>query len=81
MVHEFEQVLPAFAPEAGLNVTQEGQVLLAGVRLGEQVLEGLTQGQQDQLVVHGFVPGKDPHQQGKVTDRLVRSVWDCAGQN
>lgn len=43
MVHEFEQILPSFAPEAGLNVTQEGQVLLPGVGLREQVLEGLPQ--------------------------------------
>lgn len=43
VVHEFEQVLPAFAPEAGLNVTQEGQVLLSGVGLREQVLKGLPQ--------------------------------------
>ena len=55
VVHELEQVRPALAPEAGLHVAQEGQVLLAGVRLGEHVLEGLTQGQQDQLVVHWFI--------------------------
>lgn len=28
VIHQFEQILPAFAPEAGLDVTQKGQVLL-----------------------------------------------------
>lgn len=56
VVHELEQVLPAFAPEAGLHVTQEGDVLLARVRLREQILKRLTQGQQDELMIHGFVP-------------------------
>lgn len=54
-IHEFEQVLPALAPEAGLHVTQEGQVLLPRVRLGEQVLEGLPQREQNLLVVHWLV--------------------------
>ena len=59
VVHEFEQILPAFPPEAGLNVTQEGQVLLPRVGLGEQVLEGLPQREQDLLVVHWLVPTSD----------------------
>lgn len=56
VVHELEEVLPAFASEAGLHVTQEGEVLLARVRLREQILERLAQGQQDELMVHRFVP-------------------------
>lgn len=56
MVHEFEQILPALAPEAGLHVTQEGQILLPRVCLGEQVLEGLPQWEQDLLVVNWLVP-------------------------
>ncbi len=56
MVHEFEQILPAFPSEAGLHVTQEGQVLLPRVCLGEQVFKGLSQGEQDLFVVHRLVP-------------------------
>lgn len=56
MVHELEQVLPAFPSEACLHVAQESQVLLARVRLREEVLEGLSQWQQDLLVVHRLVP-------------------------
>lgn len=59
MVHEFEQILPAFPPEAGLHVTQESQVLLPRVGLGEQVLEGLAQREQDLLVVYWLVAAKD----------------------
>lgn len=55
VVHEFEQILPAFPPEAGLHVTQEGQVLLPGVGLGEELFEGLAQREQDLLMVHRFV--------------------------
>lgn len=58
VVHELEQVLPAFPSEAGLHVTQEGYVLLAGVRLREQILKRLAQGQQDELMIHGFVPAR-----------------------
>lgn len=56
MVHEFQQVLPALAPEAGLHMAQKGDVLLSGVRLREQILESLTQRQQDQPVIHRFIP-------------------------
>lgn len=42
VVHELEQVLPAFSSKACLHVAQEGQVLLARVRLREEVLEGLS---------------------------------------
>lgn len=68
MIHELEQVLPAFPSEACLHVAQEGQVLLARVRLREEVFEGLSQWQQDLLVVHRLVPAagggklrKKPH--------------------
>lgn len=37
-------------------MAQESQVLLARVRLREEVLEGLSQWQQDLLVVHRLVP-------------------------
>lgn len=59
VVHEFEQVLPALPPEAGLHVAQEGQVLLPRVRLREEVLEGLAQREQDLLVVHWLVAASD----------------------
>lgn len=59
VVHEFEQVLPALLPEAGLHVAQEGQVLLPRVRLREEVLEGLAQREQDLLVVHWLVAASD----------------------
>ena len=59
MVHEFEQILPALLPEASLNMTQEGQVLLPRVGLGEQVLKGLSQREQDLLVVYRLVPTLD----------------------
>lgn len=55
VVHEFKQILPTLASEAGLHVTEEGQVLLSRVGLGEQVLEGLTQREQDLLYVHWLV--------------------------
>lgn len=41
VVHELEQILPAFATKASLDVTQEGDVLLARVRLREQILKRL----------------------------------------
>lgn len=59
MVHEFEQVLPALSPEAGLHMAQEGQVLLPRVCLREKVLKGLPQGEQDLLVVNWLVPALD----------------------
>lgn len=55
MVHESKQILPALFPKAGLYMAQEGQVLLPGVRLGEQVLKSLPQGQQDLPVVYWLV--------------------------
>lgn len=56
MVHELEEIMPALLPEAGLNMTQEGQVLLSGVGLREQVLKDLPQREQDLFVVYWFVP-------------------------
>lgn len=58
MVHEFEQVLPALFPEACLHMTQKRQVLLSGVGLREQVLEGLSQWQQDLPMIHWLIPDK-----------------------
>lgn len=59
MVHEFEQILPALPPEAGLYMAQEGQILLPRVRLREQVLKGLPEREQDLLVVYWLVPALD----------------------
>lgn len=58
VLHELEQVLPALPSEAGLHVTQEGQVLLPGVGLREQVLKSLAQRQQELPVVHWLVPAE-----------------------
>ena len=59
MVHEFEQILPALPPEAGLHMTQESQVLLPRVCLGEQILKGLPEREQDLLVINWLVPASD----------------------
>lgn len=79
MVHELEQILPALPPEAGLHVTQEGQVLLPRVRLGEEVLEGLAQGEQDLLVVYWLVPALDRSFKPRPnTSNDTEPLWSCS---
>lgn len=77
VVHEFEQVLPPLLPEAGLHVTQERQVLLPGVGLGEQVLEGFAQGQQDLFVVYWLVSASNSKQNSNaaITFGYDHEVW------
>lgn len=55
VIHEFEQVVPALAPEAGLHMAEKGKVLLPRVCLGEKLLKGLQQWKQDLLLVNWFV--------------------------
>lgn len=59
MIHEFEQIVPAPTPKAGLHVAEEGQVLLARVRLREKLLKGLQQWKQYLLLVNWFVTAKE----------------------
>ncbi len=76
MVHELQKVLPAFASEAGLDVTQEGQVLFPWVCLGKEVLKCFPKGQQDKLLVHWFIPSikTDQAQQFRIAFHHICTV-------